>query len=123
MHSTSRGFIRDDRGPHDAQLAIGGQQLLPGKSGPKPSIEQAKKRAAQLANEVDRETGASKKANQVANQAKKANVPKDADQAKKQADQMRNIVRDEFEDAEEAAEEQRRREAGDQGWKSNVFDL
>ena len=120
VHSTSKGFIRDEHGPRGGKLAIGGEQLLPGKSGPKSSLNRASDKANKAANATAKDLGldsAAKKA--------KANAPsqQDAAAAKRQAEQMRGIVQEEFSDAERTANAQYRAESGDDTWKSDVFDL
>jgi len=120
LHSTTKGFIRDDRGPHDAQIAIGGEQLLPGKSGPKSSIDRAAKKANEAAEGVSRDLGLDDKAKKL---KKNAPTKGDAQQAGKQADQFKGLVEEEFADAERTADRQRNAEDGDEGWKSSVFDI
>jgi hypothetical protein len=113
LHSTSKGLIRDDRGPGDAQIAIGGEQLLPGHSGPKSSLDRA-----------------AKKANAAANKASNAvdrNLPSrgEINQAQRDTDQLRNIVQEEFADAQATASAQLNAESDDSEdtWKSDVFNF
>jgi len=119
LHAGPRGLIRDDRGPHDAQIAIGGEQLLPGKSGPKSSIDRAANKANKLANDTAKDLGLDAKAKKV-----KANAPDqgDVDKAKKQAKQLRGLVDEEFGNAQDEAESQYRKESSDT-WKSDAFNL
>jgi len=123
LHSTSKGFIRDDRGPHDAQIAIGGEQLFPGKKGPKSSLDRAAKKANQAVDGVARDLDLDGKKKKV--QANAPNVSgQDVQGAKKQANQFSNLVRDEFDDAQNTADAQRRAEEDDEEtWKSDVFNL
>lgn len=111
LHSTKKGFVRDDQGPGGAQIAVGGEQLLPGKSGPRSSLERAENKAKKAADNASKQV--------------KANAPsqRDADQAKRQAQQLRGIVEEEFNEAEETADAQRSKENGDNTWRSDVFDL
>lgn len=120
LHSTTKGFIRDDRGPHDAKIAIGGEQLLPGKSGPRSSLDRAARKTNEAARGISRDLGLDAKA-----QKAKKNAPSSGDvrQARQQADQFKGLVEEEFNDAEDTADAQRRAEEGDDGWKSSVFDF
>lgn len=119
LHVGPRGLIRDDRGPHDAQIAIGGEQLLPGKGGPKSSIDRSANKANKAVNDSARELGLDAKARQA-----KANAPDqgDVDKAKRQAKQLRGLVDEEFGNAQDEADEQYKREGGDT-WKSDAFNL
>lgn len=120
LHSTAKGFIRDEHGPRGGKLAIGGEQLLPGKSGPKSSLNRASDKANKAANAVAKDLGldsAAKKA--------KANAPtqQDAAAAKRQAEQMRGLVQEEFGDAERTANAQYRAESEEDSWQSDVFNV
>lgn len=120
LHSTSKGFIRDEHGPRGGQIAFGGEQLLPGKSGPKSSLEQSKKNVKQIANQTAKDLDIDGKAKKA-----KANAPsqQDAAAAKRQADQFKGIVQEEFSDAQRTADAQRDAESGEDTWRSDVFDL
>ena len=112
-------MIRDDRGPHDAQIAVGGEQLLPGKGGPKSSVDRAAKKANKAANDTVKDLGLDAKAKKA-----KANAPDqgDVDKAKRQAKQLRGLVDEEFGNAQDEADDQYRREGSDT-WKSDAFNL
>lgn len=94
--------------------------MLPGKSGPKSSLNRASDKANKAANATAKDLGldtAAKKA--------KANAPsqRDVANASKQAAQMRGIVQDEFADVENTANAQYRAELDENTWSSDVFDL
>lgn len=112
LHATKKGLIRDDRGPGDAQIAIGGEQLLPGHSGPKSSLDRAAKKANNAAEQVN------KKVNK--------NLPsgQDINRAQRDTENLRNIVQEEFADAQATASAQRNAEQDDgETWRSDVFNF
>lgn len=112
LHATKKGLIRDDRGPGDAQIAIGGEQLLPGHSGPKSSLDRASRKLDNAADQANKKVNKNLPSNQ------------DINRAQKDTQQLRNIVQEEFADAQATASAQRNAEQDDDNtWKSDVFDF